>query len=154
MVLKDVNAPARTRSAYMYFCEDRRKEMTNDNPDASMVEISAMLGKLWSETDEKERSPYVEQSGKSKARYEKAMETYKLTPEYAEFQTVKATHNLIAKYAQKLDGAKKKLFIKDFLPTQINLNDQAHLTFCLQMTTGKKWSGTILMLLFKKLANY
>eukprot|EP00494_Astrolonche_serrata_P011129 UN11206 len=45
MVLKDENAPERTRTAYMYFCDKHRNDVMNNNPDAIMVEVSAMLGK-------------------------------------------------------------------------------------------------------------
>eukprot|EP00494_Astrolonche_serrata_P015086 UN15230 len=41
------------------------------NPDSTMVEISAMMGKMWSETNEKARAPFVTAMEKSKANYEK-----------------------------------------------------------------------------------
>eukprot|EP00494_Astrolonche_serrata_P026807 UN27070 len=89
MVLKDENAPERTRSAYMYFCDKHRDDVMNNNPDSIMVEVSAILGKMWSETSEKTRSPFVSKMEKSKAKYEKEMEAYRQTSEYVEFQNVK-----------------------------------------------------------------
>eukprot|EP00494_Astrolonche_serrata_P027759 UN28023 len=112
--LKDPNAPPRTRSAYLIFCEKNRAEVADNNPDSTMVELSAMLGKMWSETGESARKPFMEASSKSKEQFEKAMEAYKLTEDYAEFQKRKATHNLIAKYVDKIPGAKKKNLYKSF----------------------------------------
>eukprot|EP00494_Astrolonche_serrata_P017223 UN17403 len=53
------NAPERTRTAYMYFSDKYRDDVMNNNPDAIMVEVSAMLGKMWSETSENARAPFV-----------------------------------------------------------------------------------------------
>eukprot|EP00494_Astrolonche_serrata_P005471 UN05487 len=89
MVMRDSNAPQRTRTAYMLFCDKNRDNVVNDNPDSTMVEVSALMGKLWSETNEKARAPFVTAMEKSKAKYEKEMEVYRETPEYAEFQTAK-----------------------------------------------------------------
>eukprot|EP00494_Astrolonche_serrata_P032830 UN33099 len=79
-----------------------------------MVEISALMGKLWSETNEKARAPFVTAMEKSKFKYEKEMESYKQTPEYEEFQKKKKLHNLIAKYVEKIPDAKKKNVYKSF----------------------------------------
>eukprot|EP00494_Astrolonche_serrata_P013705 UN13829 len=71
MVMRDENAPQRTRTAYIFFCDKHRKSVVNDNPDSTMIEISALMGKLWSETSEKARAPFVTAMEKSKAKYEK-----------------------------------------------------------------------------------
>eukprot|EP00494_Astrolonche_serrata_P027659 UN27923 len=154
MVLKDPNAPRRTQSAYMFFCQKNRERLADDNAESSMVEISAMLGKMWSETSESDRVSYVNASSKSKANYEKEMEAYRQTNEYAEFQKRKQTHNLIAKYAIRIPGAKKKNLYKSF-PSDPNKPKQPSSGFFyLHKTTGTKWPGTIPMLRCKKLANY
>eukprot|EP00494_Astrolonche_serrata_P023386 UN23644 len=114
MVMRDENAPQRTRTAYMFFCDKHRGNVANDNPDSTMIEISALMGKLWSETSEKARAPFVTAMEKSKTKYEKEMESYKQTPEYEEFQKKKKLHNLIAKYVEKIPGAKKKSVYKTF----------------------------------------
>eukprot|EP00494_Astrolonche_serrata_P033144 UN33413 len=119
MVLKDENAPEKTRTAYMYFCDKHRDDVMNNNPDSIMVEVSAILGKMWSETNEKSRSKFVSAMEKSKARYEKEMEAYRQTSEYAEFQKRKNLHNLIAKYVDRIPDAKKRNIYKSF-PTDPN----------------------------------
>eukprot|EP00494_Astrolonche_serrata_P022776 UN23033 len=115
MVLRDENAPERTRTAYMFYCDKHRDDVMNDNPDAIMTEVSGILGKMWSETSEKARAPFVSSMQKSKAKYEKEMEAYRQTSEYTEFQKRKKLHNLIAKYVEKIPDAKKRMFIKLFL---------------------------------------
>eukprot|EP00494_Astrolonche_serrata_P022230 UN22487 len=114
MVMRDENAPQRTRTAYMFFCDKNRNKVVKNNPDSTMVEISALMGKLWSETNEKARAPFVTSMEKSKAKYEKEMEAYRQTSEYTEFQKKKNLHNLIAKYVEKIPGAKKKIAYKTF----------------------------------------
>eukprot|EP00494_Astrolonche_serrata_P021991 UN22240 len=84
-----------------------------------MVEISAALGKLWSETSEKARTPFVNSSAKSKAKYDKEFEAYRQTSGYTDFQKRRNLHNLIQKYVQKIPGAKKKNVYKVF-PTDPN----------------------------------
>eukprot|EP00494_Astrolonche_serrata_P032943 UN33212 len=103
----------------MHFCDKHRDRVMNNNPDAIMVEVSTILGKMWSETSEKARAPFVSAMEKSKARYEKEMETYRQTSEYTEFQKRKKTHNLIAKYVDKIPDAKKRNIYKSF-PTDPN----------------------------------
>eukprot|EP00494_Astrolonche_serrata_P022181 UN22438 len=112
--MKDVNAPERTRTAYMFFCDKNRKNITKDNPEATMIEISTMLGKMWTETSEKARSPFVSSMEKSRAKYEKAMEKYRQTEEYTEFQKKRRTHDLISKYVKQMPNAKKKSVYTQF----------------------------------------
>eukprot|EP00494_Astrolonche_serrata_P026588 UN26850 len=88
-----------------------------------MVEISAALGKLWSETSDKARTPFVNASAKSKAKFDKEMESYRQTDEYKEFQKRRNLHNLIQKYFEKIPGAKKKNVYKVF-PTDPNKPSQ------------------------------
>eukprot|EP00494_Astrolonche_serrata_P022305 UN22562 len=138
MVFKKMkNAPERTRTAYMYFCDKHRDDVMNNNPDAIMVEVSAMLGKMWSETSEKSRAPFVSSMEKSKSRYEKEMEVYRQTSEYVEFQKRKNLHNLIANMLIEFLMQRKELFIKVFQPILINLKVQIMHSFYLQTTTGR-----------------
>eukprot|EP00494_Astrolonche_serrata_P026138 UN26399 len=114
MVLKDVNAPKRSPSAYILFCQKNRASVADDNPEATMVEMSAILGKMWSETKETDRAPFVNSALKSKAKYTKELEAYKQTNGYVEFQKRKMGHKLIAKYASRIPGAKRKNLYKTF----------------------------------------
>eukprot|EP00494_Astrolonche_serrata_P007020 UN07045 len=130
VVLRDENAPQRTRSAYMFFCDKNRDKVSKNNPDFTMVELSAALGKLWSETSDRARTPFVNASSKSKAKFDKEMETYRQTSDYTDFQKRRNLHNLIQKYVQKIDGAKKKNVYKQF-PSDPNKPSQPTTAFFL-----------------------
>eukprot|EP00494_Astrolonche_serrata_P024154 UN24412 len=111
----------------MYFCDKNRNKVVKNNPDFTMVEISAALGKLWSETSDKARTPFVNSSAKSKAKYDKEIEAYRQTSEYTEFQKRRNLHMLIQKYVEKIPGAKRKTFIKFSQLIQTNQNNLRHL---------------------------
>eukprot|EP00494_Astrolonche_serrata_P027040 UN27303 len=67
-----------------------------------MMELSAVLGKMWSETSERARTPFVNSAAKSKAKYDKEMDSYRQTDEHKEFQKRRNLHNLIQKYVNKI----------------------------------------------------
>eukprot|EP00494_Astrolonche_serrata_P026817 UN27080 len=100
-----------------------------------MIEISAVLGKMWSETGEKARTPFVKSSEKSKAKFDKEMEVYRQTPEYSEFQKRRNMHMLIKNTLKKFLEQKGELYIKCFQLIQINLINQQRLSFCSLVTT-------------------
>eukprot|EP00494_Astrolonche_serrata_P022116 UN22372 len=136
VVMRDENAPQKSRSAYLFFCDKNRDKVVKNNPDYAMTEVMAALGKMWSETSDKVRTPFVNQASKSKAKYDKEMETYRQTSEHTEFQKRRNLHMLIQKYVNKIEGAKRKMFIKYFLPIQINQNNLLHLISCLLTIIG------------------
>jgi high mobility group protein B3 len=80
---KDPDAPKRGKSAYIFFCADKRAEVKEElGEEAKATEVTARLGELWNElkADEDradEMKVYVDQAAKDKARYEAEMETYK-----------------------------------------------------------------------------
>eukprot|EP00494_Astrolonche_serrata_P007068 UN07093 len=119
VVMRDENAPQQTRSAYMFFCDKNRDKVVKNNPDYAMTEVMAALGKMWSETSDKVRTPFATQAAKSKAKYDKEMEKYRQTPEHTEFQKRRNLHMLIQKYVNQIEGAKKKSVYKVF-PTDPN----------------------------------
>ncbi|KAK7055117.1 high mobility group box domain-containing protein, partial [Favolaschia claudopus] len=67
---KDPNAPKRALSAYMFFSQDWRERIKNENPEASFGEVGKLLGAKWKELDDEEKKPYVEQAAKDKERAE------------------------------------------------------------------------------------
>ena len=50
---KDPNAPKRSKSSYLYFCEDLRAGLRQENPTLSMTEVSKELGRRWQEMTDK-----------------------------------------------------------------------------------------------------
>jgi len=106
--MKDTNAPKRAMSGYMLFAESKRSEVKTSNPDVPMTGLSTIFGKLWQEASEEEKRPFVEKSAALKEEYNKKLEAYKQTPEYADFQKNNKMNKLIHKYAVQLGCAKKK----------------------------------------------
>ena len=77
-VKKDPNAPKRPRSSYIYFCNDKRSEIKEANPEMSPQAMSKELGRMWSEdyADEEKRKKWNKLAAKDKTRYDTEMESY------------------------------------------------------------------------------
>jgi hypothetical protein len=81
---KDPNAPKKAKSAYMFFCADKREEAKKEAEDHKQV--LSILGSMWTELKEnveegdkkskKEMEKYTKQAEKDKERYNEEMETY------------------------------------------------------------------------------
>jgi predicted RNA-binding protein YlxR (DUF448 family) len=73
---KDPNAPKRNKTAYIYFCSDKRAEAKSElGDDAKATEVTALLGKMWKELKEDddrsdELEKYTKMAADDKARYE------------------------------------------------------------------------------------
>jgi hypothetical protein len=69
--------PRGAKSAYMFFCADKRNEVKEAFPDYKMVEVSKELGRMWKEdySTDVDREDYVKQAAEDKERYarEKAL---------------------------------------------------------------------------------
>ena len=81
---KDPNAPKRGKSAYIFFCAAKRSDVKEKlGEDASLPEISKILGSLWSkikvstkQADKKELAGFEAEAIQDKARYENEMSSY------------------------------------------------------------------------------
>ncbi len=75
---KPKDAPKNAKSAYMFFCADKRAEVKEQNPELSPKEITTKLGAMWKEIkdDEKEVKKYNELAAADKDRYKEEMSTY------------------------------------------------------------------------------
>ncbi|GAB9471619.1 Nuclear y ccaat-box binding factor c subunit nf yc [Globisporangium polare] len=60
----------RALSSYMIFCNDRRKQITAENPGLRIGEIQKLISVQWKELNEQEKEHYVQLAAKDKARYE------------------------------------------------------------------------------------
>lgn len=56
---KDPNRVKRPKSAYLFFCAEKRQKVQQENPDKKMGDVSKILGGMWRELDEEARAPYV-----------------------------------------------------------------------------------------------
>jgi len=78
---KERTGPKRPLTAYMLFCQDKRPEVKDSNPNMNGTEITTKLGELWKALSEKDKAPYVARQATDKSRYE--TEKASLTPDAA-----------------------------------------------------------------------
>ncbi|KAJ5211631.1 Non-histone chromosomal protein 6 [Penicillium cinerascens] len=73
---KDPNAPKRGLSAYMFFANDNRDKVREENPGISFGQVGKKLGDKWKALTESERKPYDEKAATDKKRYEEEKAKY------------------------------------------------------------------------------
>jgi hypothetical protein len=67
---KNLNpGPKRNKSAYMFFCQDARQKVVQENPECKPHEIMSLLGSKWRELTTKQKTKYYEQASEDKERY-------------------------------------------------------------------------------------
>jgi len=76
---KDANAPKRALSSYIFFCQEKRQEITQKHPEKTLTEISKILGEEWGKVKSKSNGTkkYDKLAADDKIRYEKENEVYK-----------------------------------------------------------------------------
>jgi len=73
---KDPDAPKRNKSAYMFFCSDKREQVKNEHPDMKMTDISKELAKMWKVVTDGDKKPFAKKAEEDKKRYEKEKKEY------------------------------------------------------------------------------
>ncbi|KAK4207323.1 High mobility group box domain containing protein [Rhypophila sp. PSN 637] len=73
---KDPNAPKRGLSAYMFFANEQRENVREENPGVSFGEVGKILGQRWKALSEKQRMPYEAKAAADKKRYEDEKQAY------------------------------------------------------------------------------
>jgi hypothetical protein len=79
---KDKDKPKRARSAYIFFCKEKRPEVKISlGKEANSAKVTTELGKMWRELKEhkdylKLLAPYQELADEDKKRYDQEMESY------------------------------------------------------------------------------
>jgi hypothetical protein len=108
---RDPNKPKKNKSAYLFFCQDKRaavKESLGD--DAKNTEIVARLGELWNELKEESKNDdelkehldaYLEQAAEDKKRYDEEMANYEPSDESEDEKPTKKPAKKPAKKAAK-----------------------------------------------------
>lgn len=61
----------RARPAYQFFCNEKRKELQEENEDLQFGDVNKMLGEMWGNLSDKERRPYEKKAEEDKKRYHK-----------------------------------------------------------------------------------
>ena len=80
---KDPNAPKRAKSGYLFFCQETREYVVEENPDMKNTDIIRELGRLWQELDTRTKTKFNKMAIKDKSRYTIEMESY-VPPEITE----------------------------------------------------------------------
>ncbi|KAF7951020.1 uncharacterized protein EAE97_002572 [Botrytis byssoidea] len=74
---KDPNAPRRGMSAYMFFANDHRDRVRQEDPQLSFGQLGIMLGEKWKASSMGERRVYEEMEARDLRRYEEEVATYR-----------------------------------------------------------------------------
>ncbi|KAK4619653.1 Non-histone chromosomal protein 6 [Fulvia fulva] len=73
---KDPNMPKRGLSAYMFFANEQRDKVRDDNPGIKFGEVGKQLGERWKALSEKQKAPYEAKAAADKKRYEEEKAAY------------------------------------------------------------------------------
>lgn len=65
-------------SAYILYCNSRREKVTNENPNASMIEITKILAQKWKDISDERKAKYEAQAKELKAEYDAKMAKVRL----------------------------------------------------------------------------
>jgi len=69
------NGPKRPKSAYIFFCQDKRPEVREQNPEMKATEVTKELGAMWNEIKETDDAlEYINLAKKDKVRYNQELE--------------------------------------------------------------------------------
>lgn len=81
---RDKNAPKRPPSAYIMFSNDMRAKINNKSKTFS--EMAKTIGEEWKKLDPNKKQAYELEAMKAKNAYQVAMQQYRKTSEYKEYQ--------------------------------------------------------------------
>merc|ERR1719291_934226 len=73
---KNPNAPKRNMSAYMFYANENRDRIKEENAGCSFGEVGKHLGAAWSKADGKTKAKFEAMAAKDKERYEKEKAAY------------------------------------------------------------------------------
>ncbi|KAL8647232.1 MAG: hypothetical protein Q9210_005682 [Variospora velana] len=73
---KDPNAPKRGLSAYMFFANDNRDSVREENQGITFGQVGKVLGEKWKALNAKQREPYEAKAKADKERYEREKVSY------------------------------------------------------------------------------
>jgi len=70
-----VQGPQRNISAYLFFCESKRKEILEANPGIKPNKVMILFGESWRNLSEEEKKPFVEKAISDRERYNVFLES-------------------------------------------------------------------------------
>jgi len=68
--------PKRALSAFMFFAQEWRPKLAEDNPDAGFGDLGKLVGEKWKELTASEKKPYDKLNKEDKDRYAKELKEY------------------------------------------------------------------------------
>lgn len=80
---KDPNRPKHTISAYCFFMQQRRPQLTAQHPDWEFGKFGKVLGKEWAAMSDAKKKPFLRLSVADAQRFKTEMENYVPNPKYA-----------------------------------------------------------------------
>ncbi|CAJ0576288.1 unnamed protein product, partial [Mesorhabditis spiculigera] len=83
--LKPPKGPERPLVPYMRFSRKMWPTVRADNPEAQLWEMSKVIGQLWRECPEKEKSVFQAEYEAEKVEYDKAMKSFQQSPAYQSY---------------------------------------------------------------------
>ena len=75
---KDPNAPKRPKTGFLYFCDEYRSKIKEENKDLHMCDVMKELGKLWGTYNDEQKETYNLKYREAHGEYEEKMEEYNL----------------------------------------------------------------------------
>ncbi|KAI4763352.1 hypothetical protein E4T52_08029 [Aureobasidium sp. EXF-3400] len=81
----DPNVPKRGLSAYMFFANETRGRVREDNPGITFGDVGKVVGEKWKSLNEKQKAPFEAMAAAEQKRYEEEKATY---------HAVSSTYNL------------------------------------------------------------
>ncbi len=73
---KDPEKPKKSKTSYMYFCQDQREDLLKENPNILLGDQSKKLGAMWKTLDNEDKQKYIKMAEDDKNRYDQELEDY------------------------------------------------------------------------------
>jgi arsenate reductase-like glutaredoxin family protein len=99
---KEPGEPKKAKSAYMFFCDDERKKLKEENPDMVFAEVNKALGDRWRQLSDEDKKPYNEKFNEAKAIADKAKADW--VAEHPDAKDKKKRAKKTTKKKKKKDG--------------------------------------------------
>lgn len=69
IAMQDPSAPKRPMSAFLYYSQEKRREIKETYPEMKNTEVSRMLGEMWRNAPEEDRRPHIEKEKEEREKY-------------------------------------------------------------------------------------